>query len=77
MNRKEVRLDSTNKIGLRQIQELLFSIGIYSVFYDFDTRYRITIKDIEKFFKIVCTNHPEKYEKLQRLLDKTIINNRL
>lgn len=66
--KKEIRLDSTNKKGLKQIQILLKDLGICSKFYTFESRARITIKDIRSFYNKIGFLHPEKQKRLKKLL---------
>lgn len=66
--KKEIRIDSTNKKGLRNLKRLLSDLKINSLFYDFGSRHRIVVRDLEHFDKIIGFNHPEKKKKVRELL---------
>jgi len=65
LKKKEVRMDSKNSIGLKQLAKLLESLGIKCKFYNFRSRFRIVIKDIDLFYSEIGSLHPEKLKKLK------------
>jgi hypothetical protein len=70
MNKKEVRIDSINGIGLGQLQSLFNDLGVNSRLYHFSSRYRLVIRDIRKFREIVDFLQPEKNRKLRYIINK-------
>jgi len=68
IKKKEKRIDSTNKKGLRNLRRLLNDLKINSLFYDFGSRYRIVVRDMEHFDKTIGFNHPGKKKKVRELL---------
>ncbi|MDD5651017.1 MAG: LAGLIDADG family homing endonuclease [Candidatus Nanoarchaeia archaeon] len=66
--KKEIRLDSTNENGLKEVKTLLDNLKFNSHFYSFKGRYRIVIREIEGFSKIIGSNHPKKREQMELLI---------
>lgn len=66
--KKEIRLDSINNVGLKQIRKLLYDLGIKSKFYKFSDRFRLVINDINKFYNKIGFFHPQKEKKLKTIV---------
>ena len=67
LNKKEIRIDSKNIIGLKQLGSLLDDINISYRFHVFSDRSRIVVKSRHQFYSIVGTLHPEKLEKMKNI----------
>ena len=63
----EVRIDSTNHRSLKDLSKLIKVVGIPNKCYQFNSRSRIIIKDIEKYLKTVSFIHPNKLKNLKKL----------
>lgn len=68
-HKKEIRIDSVNKHGIKQLRKLLSELEVDSKFYEFSSRFRLVIKDVKVFKKNIGFLHPEKDQKLRYIVD--------
>jgi intein/homing endonuclease len=70
MNKKEVRIDSVNGVGLSQLRSLLSDLDVNSKFYKFSSRFRLVINDVKGFKENVDFLHPDKNKRLNCIINK-------
>jgi len=78
VGKRSIQIQSVNKIGIKQVQKLLKSLGINSKVYSYkreqknwSINYILCInrkEDRFKFIKLVNSNNPNKREKMQKML---------
>lgn len=68
LKKKKVILDSVNSNSLSEMNQLLGTLKINTKFYIFTSRSRIVIYDVNRFSKLIGFLHPERRDKLKKII---------
>ena len=60
IKRKLISVDSVNKNTLKEVNKLFNQTGIGTVYYTFETRSRVVIKDLQSYEEFIGFVHPDK-----------------